>query len=182
MRCKVHYREWLATQNVLDSMREADLREEGRTNIPTRDKHPAYGGYPRSEDTDPKNGNATPGPSGPRGEMGQNCPRTHSDQDSERRSNHYLRNCLSRRQAPGDYQMNKDPSDPDESDDESSLDDSYWPNRSTSGMGTQSPSSEDESKGDRRDRRTPGRRMGQARGSPHGPSGPTDPSSDGHGS
>src|ERR1700732_3158645 len=124
-------------------MREADLHEEGRTNIPARDKHPAYGGYPRSEDTDPKNGNATPGPSGPRGEIGQNHPRTHSDQDSERRSDYYLRNRLSRRQAPKDYRMDKDPSDPDESDDDSSLDDSYRPNRSTSGTGTQSHLSED---------------------------------------
>ena len=157
LRCKVHYREWLATQNVLDSMCEADLREEGRTNIPVQDKCPAYGGYPRSEDTDPKNGNATPGPSGPRGEMGQNRPRTHSDQDSEHRSDHHLRNHPSRRQAPRDYQMNKDPSDPDESNNDSSSDDSYRPDRSTSGTGTQSPSSKDKSKDDRQDCRTPGR-------------------------
>jgi hypothetical protein len=38
MRRQEHYREWLATQNILDSMRKADLRAEGRSTIPTRDK------------------------------------------------------------------------------------------------------------------------------------------------
>jgi hypothetical protein len=49
IRRREHYREWLATQNVLDSMRQADLRDSGQSNIPARDKRPAYGGYPRSE-------------------------------------------------------------------------------------------------------------------------------------
>jgi len=33
-----HYREWLASQNYLDSLREADIRETGKSNIPSRNK------------------------------------------------------------------------------------------------------------------------------------------------
>ena len=33
-----HYREWLASQNYLDSLREADIRETGNSNIPSRSK------------------------------------------------------------------------------------------------------------------------------------------------
>ena len=66
IRRREHYREWLATQNVLDSMREADLRTDGQTVIPARNKCPAYGGYPLSDKSDPVDRNATPGPSRPR--------------------------------------------------------------------------------------------------------------------
>ena len=38
MRRREHYREWLATQVVLDTMCEGDLNSTGYTNIPARDK------------------------------------------------------------------------------------------------------------------------------------------------
>ena len=38
IRRQEHYREWLATQNVLDQMWEVDIRAEGRSNIPARNK------------------------------------------------------------------------------------------------------------------------------------------------
>ena len=38
MRRREHYREWLATQVVLDSMCEGDIMETGFSNIPARDK------------------------------------------------------------------------------------------------------------------------------------------------
>ena len=33
-----HYREWLASQNYLDSLHEADICETGKSNIPSRNK------------------------------------------------------------------------------------------------------------------------------------------------
>jgi len=38
MRRQEHYREWLATQVILDSMREGDIAETGFSNIPAHDK------------------------------------------------------------------------------------------------------------------------------------------------
>ena len=60
-----HYCKWLATQNVLDSTRTGDLRETGGSHIPSREKRPAYSGYPRSNDSANHRRNATPGPSHP---------------------------------------------------------------------------------------------------------------------
>ena len=60
-----HYREWLAMQNVLDSMRDSDIRAMGYSNIPSCDKRAAYGGYPKSNDSENHDQNVTPGPSCP---------------------------------------------------------------------------------------------------------------------
>jgi len=49
-----HYRKWLAT---------------GDSNIPSHDKHPAYGGYPQSESLANQDRNATPRPSRLRGQI-----------------------------------------------------------------------------------------------------------------
>ena len=38
MRRREHYREWLATQNVLKSMRQADICDSRQSNIPACDK------------------------------------------------------------------------------------------------------------------------------------------------
>jgi hypothetical protein len=35
IRCREHYHEWLATQNILDNIRKADIREAGDTTIPS---------------------------------------------------------------------------------------------------------------------------------------------------
>ena len=64
-----HYREWLASQNYLDSLREADICERGKSNIPSRNKRAEYTGMPkhwRSAKVKKKKveqQNATPGPS-----------------------------------------------------------------------------------------------------------------------
>ena len=42
-----HYREWLASQNYLDSLREADIRETGKSNILSRNKRAEYFGMPK---------------------------------------------------------------------------------------------------------------------------------------
>src|ERR1700683_1895475 len=42
-----HYREWLSSQNYLDSLREADIRETGRTNILSRTKRADYSRMPK---------------------------------------------------------------------------------------------------------------------------------------
>ena len=52
-------------QNVLDSMRDSDIRAMGYSNIPSRDKWAAYGGYPKSNDSENHDRNATPGPNHP---------------------------------------------------------------------------------------------------------------------
>jgi hypothetical protein len=44
MRRREHYREWLTTQVVLDSMREGDITETGFSNIPAHDKQAGYPG------------------------------------------------------------------------------------------------------------------------------------------
>ena len=42
-----HYREWLASQNYLDSLCEADIHETGKSNIPSRNKQAEYSGMPK---------------------------------------------------------------------------------------------------------------------------------------
>jgi hypothetical protein len=42
-----HYREWLASQNYLDSLREADICETGKSNIPSRNKRAEYSRMPK---------------------------------------------------------------------------------------------------------------------------------------
>ena len=55
-----HYRKWLTTQNVLNSMRDSDIRATKYSDIPSHDKRAAYGGYPRSHDSENHDQNATP--------------------------------------------------------------------------------------------------------------------------
>ena len=47
-------------------MRYDDLRNTGESNIPDRDKRPAYGGYLRLDSIRRSKSNASPGPSRPR--------------------------------------------------------------------------------------------------------------------
>jgi hypothetical protein len=64
------YRQWLNTQLYLDSMREDDLRQTGKSIIPPREKRAAYPGMARRQNhgEPPREiPNATPGPSRPRG-------------------------------------------------------------------------------------------------------------------
>src|SRR6202041_2916271 len=41
-----HYREWLGLQNIIDSIRNAEIEESGVTDIPPHNKRPGYSGYP----------------------------------------------------------------------------------------------------------------------------------------
>ena len=52
-------------QNVLNSMRNLDIRATGYSNIPSCDKRAAYGGYPKSNDSENHDRNVTPGTSCP---------------------------------------------------------------------------------------------------------------------
>ena len=107
-----HYREWLATQNVLDSMRDSDIRAIGYSNIPSRDKQAAYGSYPRSNDSENHDWNATPGPSHPYNGR-------HDNGHSNSRTN-----------MTPQYKQWQD-NDPDNPDDSSSTDGTYRPSRSS---------------------------------------------------
>ena len=64
-RCE-HYREWLGSQNIIDSIRNAEIEENGVMEIPPCNKHPGYSGYPSTVESHDDNRNATPGPSCPR--------------------------------------------------------------------------------------------------------------------
>src|ERR1700720_2142261 len=61
-----HYREWLRSQNIIDSIRNADIEESGVTDIPPCNKHPGYSGYPSTAESHVENRHAIPGPSRPR--------------------------------------------------------------------------------------------------------------------
>jgi hypothetical protein len=69
-----HYREWLASQNYLDSLRKADIREIGKSNIPSRNKRAEYSRMPKhwrsakAKKHKAEQRNATPGPSRQKGE------------------------------------------------------------------------------------------------------------------
>src|ERR1700683_491332 len=68
-----HYREWLASQNYLDSLCEADICETRKLNIPSRSKRAEYSGMPKhwrsakAKKRQAEQRNATPGPSCQRG-------------------------------------------------------------------------------------------------------------------
>jgi hypothetical protein len=113
IRRQEHYREWLATQNVLESMRQADIRDNGRSNIPVHNKQPAYGGYPQSESSGQQDRNATPGPSHPRRADQDIRHRRISDRESSRSCMHDKCSRPSSRDKIGP--QGKDPSDPDDS-------------------------------------------------------------------
>ena len=42
-----HYREWLTSQNYLDSLREADIHKMGKSNILSRNKRVEYTRMPK---------------------------------------------------------------------------------------------------------------------------------------
>jgi len=138
MRRREHYREWLATQVILDSMREGDITETGFSNIPARDKRAGYPGYPRSENSDHWDGNATPGPSRPRRHKNQEDIRETRDRTSDRESH------SPKERVRKSNHMGNDPSDP--SDDTSSSDSTYKPDHTEptdSEATTSSPTVED---------------------------------------
>ena len=114
-----HYREWLATQNVLDSMRNSDIRATRYSNIPSRDKRAAYSGYPKSNDSENHDWNATPGPSHPYNGRHDN---DDHDYDHDHSNSHTITTPVYKRR------QDKDPNDPDDS---SSTDGTYRPSRSS---------------------------------------------------
>ena len=69
-----HYREWLRLQNIIVSIRNAVIEENGMMDIPPRNKHPGYSGYPSTVESHVKNHHATPGPSCPRTGTGKRPP------------------------------------------------------------------------------------------------------------
>ena len=181
IRRQEHYREWLATQNILDQMRESDLRAEGRTNIPSRDKRAAYGGYPRS---DTSGRNATAGPSGLNGGRRGGDGREDNDDHRNDQRNDHSNN--SRRHSSRDHRSGGN--DPSEPSDDSSSDRSYRPR----GSPTTPSSSTDEDRSSRRNRRSRGQssrhsrrtndrnRRKRRRRDDDGPSEPSDSSDDDH--
>src|ERR1700720_1937893 len=46
MRRHKHYQEWLRSQNIIDSIRNAEIEENSVMEIPPRNKCPGYSGYP----------------------------------------------------------------------------------------------------------------------------------------
>ena len=114
-----HYQEWLTMQNVLDSMRDSDIRATGYSNIPSRDKRAAYGSYPRSNNSENHDQNDTPGPSHPYN-------RRHDNDDHD-----YDLDCSnSHTNTTPQYKQWQD-NDPDDPDDSSSTDGTYRPSHSS---------------------------------------------------
>src|ERR1700720_4577813 len=64
-RCE-YYQEWLRSQNIIDSIRNAEIEENSMMEIPPCNKHPGYSGYPSTVESHDNNRNATPGPNRPR--------------------------------------------------------------------------------------------------------------------
>jgi hypothetical protein len=96
-------------------MRNNDIRATGNSNIPSCDKQAAYSGYPRSNDSENHDWNATPGPSHP-----YNRRHEHDNHDYDHdRSN----SCTNMTTQDIKWQGN----DPDNLDDSSSLDGTYRP-------------------------------------------------------
>ena len=110
-----HYHEWLAMQNVLNSMRDSDIRAMGYSNIPSCDKRAAYGSYLRSNYSENHDQNATPGPSHPYN-------RRHNNNDHDYDHDH----SNSRTNMTPQYKQRQD-NDPDNLNDSSSTDGTYRP-------------------------------------------------------
>jgi hypothetical protein len=106
-------------QNVLNSMRDSDIRAMGYSNIPSCDKRAAYGGYPKSNDSENHDQNATPGPNRPNNGR-------HGNDDHD--YNHDHRN--SHTNMTPQYKQWQD-NDPDDLDDSSSTDGTHRPSRSS---------------------------------------------------
>src|ERR1700720_551770 len=82
MRRREHYREWLGSQNIIHSIRNAEIEESGMTDIPPRNKRPGYSGYPSTAESHVKNCHATAGPSHPRTGTTAKDPRSTQNQTS----------------------------------------------------------------------------------------------------
>ena len=108
-----HYCKWLAMENILDSMRNDDIRATGSSNIPSCDKQAAYGGYPRSSDSGNHDQNATPGPSHPYNGR-------HGNDDHDHDHDH-SNSCMNTTM----HDMRQQGNDPDNPDDSSSSDGNY---------------------------------------------------------
>src|SRR6202040_4184679 len=61
-----HYREWLGSQNIIHSIKNAEIEENGVMEILPRNKCPGYSGYPSTAESHDNNCKATPRPSHPR--------------------------------------------------------------------------------------------------------------------
>ena len=96
-------------------MRNSDIRATGYSNIPSHDKRAAYGGYPKSNDSENHDRNVTPGPSHPYNGRHDNDDHDYDHDRSNSRTNTTL---LHKRR------QDKDPDDPDDS---SSTDGTYRP-------------------------------------------------------
>src|ERR1700720_3880381 len=83
MQRREHYREWLGSQNIIDSIRNAEIEESGMTNIPPCNKRPGYSGYPSTAELHVKNRHAIPGPSHPRTGTTAKDPRSTQNQTSD---------------------------------------------------------------------------------------------------
>src|SRR6202040_2865984 len=66
MRRREHYRECLGSQNIIDSIRNAEIEESGVMDILPRNKRSGYSGYPSTTELHVENCHAIPGPSYPR--------------------------------------------------------------------------------------------------------------------
>src|ERR1700720_4288471 len=66
MRRREHYREWLGSQNIINSIRNAEIEENGLMDISPCNKRPGYSGYPSTVESHGENCHATPRPSRPR--------------------------------------------------------------------------------------------------------------------
>jgi hypothetical protein len=121
MRRWEHYREWLTTHTVLDSMYKDDLHTIGRSDIPTCDKCAGHPGYLQFNNSNQGN-NVTPGPScSNKGQ--ENCSNS-NHHGSEWNSSH------SRKLSHKHHGKKKIPrNELSDSDDSSPLDDDYFPNK-----------------------------------------------------
>ena len=85
MQRREHYREWLRSQNIIDSIWNAEIEDNGLTDIPPCNKCPGYSGYPSTAESHVENRHAIPGPSCPRmGTMAKD-PRSTQNQTSNSR-------------------------------------------------------------------------------------------------
>ena len=106
-------------QNVLDSMRDSDIRATGYSNVPSHDKRAAYSRYSRSSDSKKHDRNATPGPSHP-----YDGRHEHDDHDYDHDCSNSHTNMIT-------WDIRQQDNDPDDLDDSSSADGTYKPSRSS---------------------------------------------------
>src|ERR1700723_2281641 len=78
-----HYREWLGSKNIIDSIRNAEIEESGVMDIPPCNKCPGYSGYPSTAELHVENHHAIPGPSRPRMGTTERDPRLPQNQPSD---------------------------------------------------------------------------------------------------